>query len=187
MGLEEVKQDIIASAEREAQRLQDEAHAEAALIKKEAEKQIDAYRISSAEDSKRIAQQLERRECAQAAFDAKKRLLDKKKDIIDRVVSGVAARLDQEPEKKRRVILRNLLAKARSDIPLGHISVKRADCSLMRALVRGIPVREKQMLGGLVAETPDGSISVDYSYDQFLGRARDACIHELHRILFGQQ
>ncbi|MDO8642230.1 MAG: hypothetical protein Q7R76_01405, partial [Candidatus Woesearchaeota archaeon] len=113
MGLEEVKQEILDAAGREAQRTIDEGNAEATQLKKEAEKTVEAYRVKRAEDSQRIVQQLERRELAQADFDVKKRMLDKKKALVEHAFSEAEKTLAAESAAARTTMLKKLLAKAR--------------------------------------------------------------------------
>ncbi len=185
MGLEEVKQDILAGAEREATRVIEDGNTEAARIRKDAEKTIEAYRVSRAEDTQRICHQLERRELAQAEFDAKKRTLDKKKEMAERAFAQARDALKHQPDAARAAILRKLFARARRDITIGWVYVNSRDKKLMKALAGKIPLKEKPLLGGLVAETPDGSISVDYSYEHFLGQIQENSMQELNSTLFG--
>ena len=187
MGLEEVQQEIISSAEREAQRIIHEGEAAAERSKKDAEKTIDDYRLSRAEESQRLCSQLERRELAQAEFDAKKRLLDKKKELTEHAIAQARKNLANQPETARTRILKILLAKARHDLTLGSIYVNSRDRQAMKALAgkgEKIDIREKPLLGGLIAETADGTVSVDYSYEQLLAHVIERSVQELNSILF---
>ena len=185
MGLDEVKQDILAGAEREAQRVREEGTADAARIKKDAEKIIDAYRVSRAEDTQRVAQQLERREIAQAEFDVKKRTLDKKREMAERAFAHARDVLTRQPDAARKTILRKLLAEARKNIAIGCVYVNAKDKKLVKQLAGKIPLKEKSLLGGLIAETADGTISVDYSYEHLLNQVHDTSMQELNGLLFG--
>ncbi len=185
MGLEEVKQDILAAAGREAQRIIDEGNAEAAQLKKEAEKTVEAYRVKRAEDSQRIAQQLERRELAQADFDVKKRMLDKKKEMVERAFAEAEKTLAAESGAARTVVLKKLLAKARKDIPVGSVSVNSKDKKLIKQLAGKLTIKEKSIEGGLIAETADGTVSVNYTYEHFLAEIQEKNLQELNTILFG--
>lgn len=188
MGLEEVKQEILSSAERDAQRIIREGDTENERIKKDAEKTIDEYRVARAEESRRIAQQLERRELAQAEFDAKKHLLDKKKELIEQAIAQARKRLADQPDAARKRILKILLARAHRDLSFGRIYVNARDRRILKTLTGkgNVDIKEKPLLGGLIAETADSRVSIDHSYEQLLAQVVEHSVQELNILLFKQ-
>ncbi len=185
MGLENVQQNILTTVEQEAEALQAQGRAEGERLKQEAVKKVEAYKLERAEHTKKLSEQLERRETAQAEFDVRKKVLDAKKAITEQAFEQARKTLADQALAKRKSQLKKLLTRARKEIDVGRVYVSSADKKLIKQLVsRSVDVKEKKMLGGLIAETSDGTISVNYSFEELLDALKEEYMQEINGVLF---
>jgi len=50
--------------------------------------------------------------------------------------------------------------------------------------VKNYKVKEANILGGVIAESKDGMLRVDYSYDLLLKQLKDELLPQLNKMLF---
>ena len=183
MGLEEVKNEILKKTEQEAQIIIQEGEEKAKEILADAEEQIRNYTLTRAEQTKNIVDMLERRELAQAEFDVRKHMLDKKKELIEEVIRRVKERLQKLPATKRKQYLNLLLQQAKKEIDVKIVHANEEDIQLMKG-AGGITFKKRALVGGILTETGDGMISIDYSYDEKLSEIKEKALQEIGGILF---
>lgn len=178
MGLEKVKERVRHEARLKADATLKSARAEAASILAAAGKDGDSDEFEEKLSSE--AGFIRKREEAAGRLEAKKMLLAFRKDFVDGVFSSVRERLAGLPDSVRREHLKKLLEKASSEIKVGTVYCSKKDGKY----VKGRTVKETDLLGGLIAESPDGLLRVDYSYDSILKQVKDAMLPELNKFLF---
>jgi len=183
MGLEKVKQEIIAKVESEASAIIGEARQEEDKILQEARSRADEYRRKAEEDTDKIIEGLEKREIAAAVFNVKKMKLDKKKEIVDLVFKEVADRIEKMDSKKRAEFIKKLADKTKKEIDVRYIRANRKDKPAVES-IRGVSYIESGMLGGIIAENASRDISVDYSFEEILREIREKSLQEIAKILF---
>src|SRR3990172_13260953 len=105
MGLDEVKQEILDKAKLEADSIIREAEQEARKIVDDFDKKVSDYRKESEANTKRVIDNLEKREIAQAEFDVKKRLLNKKKEIVDKAVIKAKEEITAYSDSRKQEII----------------------------------------------------------------------------------
>lgn len=181
MGLEEVKKEILDEAQQEADRIIGEGEKEAESIVSQAKQKAEEYREDVKADTERVLDTVERRALGTASFDVKKHTLDEKNDIIDEVMENVVERLRSESESKRKKLLQALLKKAKDEIDVGTVYVNKQD----KKLLTGVDVKVADIKGGLIAETKDGSVSVDLSFDEIIDEIRKNELEDINQRLFG--
>ncbi len=187
MGLKEVKEEILHKAQKEAAAILAEAEKERERILKDAEAKAQERKEKAEEATKRLLETVERRELAQAEFDVRKAILDKKKEIIDKVTASVKKSLAELPEKKREVYVHSLIGKAKKEIEVATVFASPKDRQAVQATKGGLDFRPREgMLGGIIAQTQDGKVSVDYSYEEILTDIQEKSLQELGKILFKQ-
>ena len=182
MGLEEVKKQIIEEAQKKAQDMASEASAEAKRILAYADKEVRHYEKELKANSEKMLAAQERKELAAAEFDGRRAILDKKKGMIDRAIDEAKNELKKLPAEQRKKLISKLLEKAKSEIAVKRVYLNKKDNSYVKE--KGITVKEKEMVGGLIAETGDGRISVDYSFEETLNEVKEAHLQELSEVLF---
>ena len=101
---------------------------------------------------------------------------------------------------ERQKFLAALLAKARTEIDVATVYVNGQDESLLKDASRGISkdaskdaskeslkVVPKDIDGGLIAETADGKISVNYSVEELISNLMEKKAGDVNEVLFGNE
>ena len=133
------------------------------------------------QDRKAAIKVMERTISAMADSEAKRAILDKKKEIIESVFESVKNALSKLDEKKREQHIANLLKKAKSEIEVSKVFCSSKDAKY----VKGLKCEDMDILGGLIAENKEETIRVDYSYETLLSHVKEHSIQEVSKILFG--
>lgn len=189
MGLEKVKQEILEQAREEASRLIEDAKAEARAIMRSAEKQAEGYERLMQEDCEMSAEVMRRRELASAELDVQKRLLAAKKELIEGIFAQAMKRLGSLSDSKREPHIRKLLDTAKMELDVAVVQCSSKDVKFVGNFSNGgkiKAVKNDEMLGGLIAETSDGKLRVDYSYDALLEQVKAGVLGDVARILFSR-
>lgn len=182
MGLEHVRQEIIAEAKRETQRLQGETAKEAAAILGAAEQKVTAYAQQAAAEQAVLMERVAQQELSAARFEAKKLLLNTRTALIDAVFAQLAESLSQSPEGQRDKLLGKLLDRAGKELDVHTVHVNARDAGIMSK--RKVFVKPTNIIGGLVAESADGKVRVDYSFDTMLQQLRERELASIAKELF---
>ena len=183
MGLNDVRQRIVEEAEKKAALLVRDAAAEGQKITADAQREVKEHEKELRAHSEKMLSALERKELAAAEYEGKKVLLDKKRGIIDQVMSEATQELRRMPSHEREQMLTLLLKQARSDLDVKTVYVNKQDKTCIKE--KGITVKENAIIGGLIAETADGRMSVDLSFEELLAQIRETYLRELSEVLFG--
>lgn len=182
MGLNEVKKQIVEDAEHQAKLLMQAAQAEGQHAAMDAEKDVQRHEKELRDNAEKMLAAVERRELAAAEFEGKRALLDKKKELIQHVMEKAMDDLKKLPSEERKTMIGELLGKAQHEIEVTTVYVNRQDKSLVKE--KGVTIKEKNITGGLIAETADGKISVDLSFEALLEQIKDEHLQELSEVLF---
>ena len=181
MGLEKVKGRVLQEARFKAE-------ATLRTAKKEAEATFKAAKQESEEREREIEEELtseiefiRKREESAGRIEAKKMLLAFRKEFVDAVFSSATEKLAGLPEVERKEHVKKLVEKAASDlVKVGKIHCNEKDAKF----VKEHPAIKVDMLGGIIAESNDGLLRVDYSYETLLKQTRETMLHQLNRFLF---
>ncbi len=185
MGLEKVKQEILENAKKEADAVIDAANAEAKAIMKAAEKQMQDYGKMVAEDEGKTAELVERREVASAELELQKQMLTAKNELIEGVFAQVREKLKTKSDKSREADIRALLKAASQEMSVAVVQCNGRDMKFLEGNRLKIS-RNDSMLGGIIAETQDGKLRVDYSYDTLLEQVKSKVLSDVAKKLFGK-
>ena len=109
MGLETVKEEIIRSAEKEAEGLIKNAREEAAEIIGGAKKKIEEIHEKESAEMKKSIETLKKQELASAELENKKMLLEAKKQLVEEVFSEAEKNLNKLGSKEREAYIKKLL------------------------------------------------------------------------------
>lgn len=180
MGLEKVKDDILDSSIREADKLKDDSKIEAKKIIEAAEKQIKVYRTETIEEIKKVLQSMKSKEIASSELELKKFGLESKKIIIEKVFNDAKHKIEKLSETKNTKIISRLLDKAKNEIDISVIYCNKEDSNLFKEY----KIKEEKIIGGFIAENGDGNIRVDYSFDTILSQLRENYLLDSAKLLF---
>ncbi|MBI2143242.1 hypothetical protein HYU20_02770 [Candidatus Woesearchaeota archaeon] len=185
MGLEKVKEEILEKARKDASEVVDAAKAEAKAIIRNAEKQMQDYQKLVEEEEERTADLMKRREVASAELELQKKLLSAKNELIEGVFGQAGKKLRLRNDKSREADVKALLKAASGEMDVAAVQCNSRDSRFLEGSALKV-VKSDSMLGGIIAESPDGKLRVDYSYETLLGQARVKVLGDVARKLFGK-
>lgn len=181
MGLEAVKEEILNSAKEQANSMIAEARKEANRIAKEAEKRIGEIREKSEAEAKKMLDAIKRQEFASAELENKKMLLEAKKEIIESVFAEARKRLEALDDRKRELMMKRLLEKAKNEIEIACIYCNKRDAKF----IKGFGVEAANILGGIMVENKEKTVRIDYSFDAMLQGIKESELQNVSKTLFG--
>jgi V/A-type H+-transporting ATPase subunit E len=181
MGLEKIKEEIQQKAQEVAQAILSEAEQRAEGIREEAEREM--ARLQEETDA-RLSEEprtLEKREAALRESVSNRMLFESKKDILDQVYQRAYEKIVAMPTEDRRKLIAAMLNKARDEIDVARVYVNDADKALLSS---SVDTRPLQTDGGIICETEDGKVRVDYRFSTLFEDVREPTIHRTSQLLF---
>ncbi len=180
MGLEKVKERVLEEARQKAKERVEAANAEAQGILKSASNQIKEKESALRSQLQAEVTSINRREAATAKLESKKLELTFRKDFVEGLFSQAKDLLSKLPEPERAVHIKKLMKKANAELKVEVIYCNKKDAKH----VSGCEIKEADIIGGIIAESADGSLRADYSYEALLDQLRDSLRPELDKLLF---
>lgn len=180
MGLDQVIQEVLDEGQREADTILEEAREEADAILQDAREQANAEKEARLEEAREEADSEARRIKASAELKAKKERLDAEADVLASVRSRVETRLAELPTEQRHDLLRTLIEDSGADAF--------GEGAKAWAPEEDRPVVEEytfdyegslDALGGVIVESPDGSVREDLTFDALLDGVWRDQMHEV--------
>lgn len=185
MALDAVIRDILAKAKSEAESLISSAEKESDSILKESEASIAQKRRVQEKQLEELTRRLVRQEVSSAELEAKKIVLNAKKEILDRTFSEVLDELFKMDRGNRARIYANILQKTRGVIADPKVYCPKGDASLLEGTVPRERVTEVDMEPGLIVESADGMLRLDFRFRTLLEDIWEREMKSVSAILFG--
>lgn len=185
MGLEDVKQDIIANAEQEAKKIVSMAKE---LVKKEfesAHQLIDSFETDVQDSLQKELDALEKRSAAHMQLTAKKIFLQKRRELLDAVLIETKQVIAALPVQEKKKIYKTLFSKAKKECTIGRIFCAKQDGAIVKGFFPNIKYTE--MIGGIIVENNEGTLRIDYSFDSLLHNIQEKKLQNLANILFSNK
>ncbi len=189
MGLENVVSDILKSAREEVSASEADRDSEVSAIVEEATRtgeRIIGEKVASAEEE---ATRIRKQEISGANLEVRRMMLNTRKEILDETQKQTAERLrelDIEP------LLRSLVwahsgdatrvYSSRQDQPIVE---RLCDELLEDKLTKLEYAGNIDCIGGIVLETEDESVRLDYTFDTIVGEVSERSMKQISNILFG--
>ncbi|MBU0756555.1 MAG: hypothetical protein KKF44_00690 [Nanoarchaeota archaeon] len=181
MGIEEIREDIIGNAKKGADSILKTAEKERERLISQAKSEIGEYKRQKTSSAAEKINAYEGVKRATVEFEKKKISMLENKRLLSKVSAESLKAVESFDKKTRKKHLAKLLAKARRKITIGKILCNPKDKDII-----GFPkVESADILGGLVAESKDGSVRIDLSYDTLLQDAFNKNLKHVCKILFG--
>lgn len=181
MGLEHVKDGILAEGRAAAEREVAQARAEAQAMLARAEQQAQETRAQGQQHLQASVQALKRRELALAELDAKKLRLHAEKELLARVRGAALERLAKLPAQQDQEYVQALLKRAAME--QGRVYAKPQHAELVRKL--GFTFAGPlEGVGGVIVESPDGTTREDLRYENLLDEAWRDSLGDVAKHLF---
>ncbi|MFH1409614.1 MAG: V-type ATP synthase subunit E family protein [Nanoarchaeota archaeon] len=178
MGLKDLKQDILEQAKEKAKEITQEAKADSAKELKKTKEQSVVLKKKAADSLDQEKDRLRQKELSNARFVVKRKILDAKNSLIDGSFAEAKKLLQTMPAKEREAILQTLLKRAQTMLDVKKVYVNDKDKGLK------FPDVEKTSIdGGLIGESKDTRVRVDFSYETILDSIRDESIMRIGKLL----
>ncbi len=191
MGLEAVVNEIREKGRREVEAVRAETRAEVEEILKEAQSRAAAIKVSAEEEANRAAAHITNQETSAANLVVKRQVLNAQKTLLDQVYSASLAAVGDLPAEFHEKALTDLLKRAATEIEKGTVHANRRDTPVVKKILGaakslsgytvGAPA---EIPGGIIIESADGDLQIDYSYNTFLDEVWESALKDASDILF---
>lgn len=178
MGLEEVKNELKEKASQEKEKIISSARKEAREIIARAQEKAKESEERELEDTKKIIDSIERKEITTTELDIKKQQLNIKRESINAVFDDALKSLAKD--KKNTKFLHALLAKAEKSMDVSKVHARSKD----KSEFKDYKFENADIQGGFIAESADGSIMMDYSYDTIISDLKGKILTDVAQMLF---
>lgn len=181
MTLETVQQEIETEAQRQATALLKTAAADAKNILAKAKEEVTQYEREALEHEKSLEETTARKLIAAARFEAQRVIQQKRNELVAEVLQSVRQKLLNLPVDKKKQFLHALVTQAKQE--LADVAVIYANSNDLK-LINFKTVKEAKIEGGIIAESSDGTISIDLSIQELLLNLKNKEIVQISGELF---
>lgn len=171
---EERAQEIIRQGERERDEPVRSADAELKTNSERAHKRAEAQ-----------ITQLEQHELSSAELESRKMLLSAQREVLEDLRERILAELVVYPEDKKQMLYAKLFSKAEEILGDCYVYSNKADNALLKRSPRVASGGTIDCLGGLVFETMDRTVRLDYRFETMLEEIWGKKMNEIYTQLFG--
>ncbi len=189
MGLENVVSDILKSAKVEVSAIEADRDSEVSSIVEEAKRtgeRTTGEKVASAEEE---ATRIRKQEISGANLEVRRMTLNTRKEILDETQKQTAERLHELDTKS---LIRSLIQAHSGDATRVYSS--RQDQPIVEGLCDELLEAKLTKLeyagnidciGGIVLETEDKTVRLDYTFDTILSEVGEQSMKQISSILFG--
>jgi V/A-type H+/Na+-transporting ATPase subunit E len=191
MGLESVIEDIRAKGQKEADKIREETRGQVRQILDTSQEKVEKIKTGAEESVEKQVRHLESQELSAANLVVKRERLNAQKALLDEVYQKTLESLKGLPDSFHREALKSLLSKARREIPEGIVHCNARDMQALKDIIakenefKGYTAGNvKDIEGGVVVESRDGTLQIDFSYRTFLNQVWETGLKDASDILF---
>jgi V/A-type H+-transporting ATPase subunit E len=192
MGLEVVIEELREKGKKEEDRIRQETSAEVKRILAEAQEKSGKIKLAADQEVERQTAHLMNQEVSAANLVVKRQLLNTQKDLLDQVYQAALSKIAGLPEDFQRAAMKNLLLKAKTEIQEGIVHCNSRDRETLSRLLGSDPALKGYVMGkavetegGVLIESKDGELQIDYSYRTFLDGIWETGLKDASGMLFG--
>ena len=192
MGLEAVLADIREKGRQEVQRIRSESQQETARVLTAAQERAGKIKQAADEEAGRQSGYILSQESSAANLLVKREILNTQKELLDQVYRKALVSIAELPESFHRDSLIRLLTDAKKQIPEGFVHVNQRDRMLLDRILAEKPEfkafsagKNADIDGGVIIESRDGTLQLDYSYRTFLDMIWESGLKDASDLLFG--
>jgi len=191
MGLEAVVNEIREKGRKEVEAVRAETRTEVEEILRDAQARAAGIKLSAEEEADRAATHITNQEVSAANLVVKRQVLNAQKTLLDQVYSASLAAVGDLPAEFHEKALTDLLKRAAKEIKKGVVHANKRDSPVVEEIISrlktlsgytvGDPV---DIPGGVIVESNDGELQIDYSYGTFLDEVWESGLKDASDILF---
>ena len=191
MGLESVVNEIRDKGQKEAAAIRKETSDEVEKILKSAQNRAEKIKMAANEEVDKQVTHIQGQEVSAANLVVKRDLLNAQKSLLDQVYKSTLTSVSGLPESFHKETMVKLLNKAKTEIPQGIVHSNQRDLNALKEILSKdpefrtyTPGEPVNIEGGIVLESMDGELQIDYSYRNFLDIVWEARLKDAADILF---
>lgn len=184
MALDKVADDILENARKEADQRIQEAEKERAKILQEADARIEKMRKAEDKELQDGLMRMRRQELSSAELEAKKIVLNKRKDIMNRTFEEVLREFSTMDHKEKSALYKKILADGKKTIHRPKVFIPKGEADLLAGLRGCESLTETDMGSGLILENEDGTVRLDYRFKTILESIWDRDMKSISNVLF---
>lgn len=184
MTLENVLSEIQTKGQQDVSAIIQEGKSEAGRILAEAKEKLKSIEEAKKKETDNKIRQLRIQELSIAELDAKKNILNMQKEMLERLREQVLNKLKDLPEDKNQQYIKTLIERAKTEFPSGKIYCNAKDEKFVKVNSPFKFGRTMDCIGGILVESDDGSINMDFTYENILDEAWKDAMRDISRVLF---
>lgn len=190
MGLDAVIAEIKEKGRNEAEAIIQGGNSRKDELLGAAKQEIELLKQSVKDDVEKNLSQIISQEEAAAHLVVKRQILNTQKDLMDQVYSQVLEKILEMPESFHKEAITSMLKKAEGEIPKGKVSCALRDEKILKKLLKESEFSAYkfgsviEIDGGVIVESDDGQLQVDYSYRTFLNQVWESGLKDASDLLF---
>jgi len=190
MGLDAVIAEIKEKGQNEADAIIQGGNSRKDELLGAAKQKIELLKQSVKDEVEKNLSQIISQEEAAAHLVVKRQILNTQKDLMDQVYSQVLEKILEMPESFHKEAITSMLKKAEGEIPKGKVSCALRDEKILKKLLKESEFSAYkfgsiiEIDGGVIVESNDGQLQVDYSYRTFLNQVWESGLKDASDLLF---
>jgi len=184
MALDKVVENILSSAQMEADKRVQDAEKERARILQETDQKIDKMRKAEEKELQEALLRMRRQELSSAELEAKKIVLNKRKEILNQTFGELLKEFSKMDPKDKSALYKKILADGKKVIHHPKVYCPKGEADLLSGLRGCASLTETDMEPGLILESEDGTVRLDFRLRTILEGIWEKELKNVSNILF---
>ncbi|UCH88539.1 MAG: hypothetical protein JSV49_09810 [Thermoplasmata archaeon] len=184
MSLDNVLNEIHMKGQQEVTKVIQEGQREAEKIKTEAQTKLKELEDSKQKETADKIKQLRVQELSIAELDAKKNVLNMQKELLEELRKQILTKLQELPADKNQEYLKVLIDRVQNEFTTGKIYCNSNDEAFVKSNSKFQFGGTIDCIGGVLVENDDGSINMDFTFENILDEAWKDVMKDLSKLLF---
>lgn len=185
MSLEKVVEDILRRGEEQRREIIRQGERERDEHIAHADVQIAEHRERSAKRAEAQVSQMEQQELSSAELESKKALLSAQRQVMDELKAQILVEMSHYPADKRSAMYARLMGRAKKELGECYVYSNPSDRPLLKPPPGVSSGGVIDCRGGLVFESKDRAVRLDYRFESMLEEVWNGKIREIYSGLFG--
>lgn len=184
MALDKVADDILEGARQEAAKRIQDAEKERAKILQESDQRIEKLEKAEEKELQETLNRMRRQELSSAELESKKVILNARKEILNRTFAETLKELSALDPKHKSALYKKILVDGKKIIHHPKVYCPKGEADLLAGLRGCASLTETEMEPGLILESEDGAVRLDYRFRTILESIWDKELKNVSNILF---
>ncbi len=185
MALDETISNIVMSAQAKAGEMVQEAEREKAAILQQVDEKVSTKKLAQKKELETALERLKQQEMSSAELEAKRTILNAKKDVLDKSFQAVLSALLSMDEGNRGRMYQKILEDGKTIISSPRVYCPPGDAKLISGVTGLSKVEETDMEAGLILEDASSKVRLDYRFRVILRSVWEKELKNVSDILFG--